>query len=195
MSFLVNCGDNDSKRAVTPGTNNNCVGSHCITNPNLNAIHGSLFVNTYMEKSNPGLYRDVLRNVFAVCDRIQVIDTGDFLETLLWSGLASSANRCSRTDGKAHLNVEFLPNNKANIIYAIVDDFGKVTDLFKRTLTLTSFTTEDGIRGFYALINDDQGHFSGLSFQFYGNLGSNSFEVDFLYNRQHMITFEMTRSF
>ena len=192
MSFLVNCGGNDSKKVVTTGTQPTCVGHDCPINPTV--INGSGFVNTFLEKSNPELYRDVLKDVFAVCDRVQIVDTGDFLESILLSGLASSTNRCSKTDGIAHLDVEFLPNNQANIIYEITDDFGRTTELFKRTVTLTSFTKDDGTRGFFALINNDHGRYSGLSFEFYGNLGSNQFEVDFLYNRQHMINFEMTRS-
>lgn len=176
MSFLVNCGGNDSKKVVTNPNPNNCVGSHCPTNPGVHG-EGSYFFNIKTHRHNSEAYRGLLKNVFKVCDRPQITINPDYLlESLVWSGIQSSTTRCSKMDELVHIEAELVSSDAVRIQYVIESDFGQEFLLFDKVLPLSKMKD-----GHYAHLKDDNGRFSNISFEFYGNIFSDQVELDLVY--------------
>jgi len=201
IAILANCGSNDSKRVVAPDNCQalgNCPVGPIGTNNPLNPANGQVRVyqSSNLNVYNAELYNDFLKSVYGSCDIPTIVPTGNLISTILLSGLASSATRCSKFNDRAFLEITLADHQQAQIRYDIQSSYLRGSagqNLIHQTVPLQLIKDNTAL---YADLNTNFAPYNfqrGVSMEIQGDINSNEFYVYLDYHGDEIANFVVHR--
>ncbi len=199
LAILVNCGDNESKKATTPTKPNCQLTNSCGGGGGGGGGGGqngfAVYHNGNFTIADSDHYDNFLKSVYGSCDAPFIFPSYNIWETLIISGLGSALNRCSKWNDDAHLEIAFVGEKRVHIKYYTISTFvGQRLKLIIDQVVDLEPKGEDSY--YYADLNAafyPSNFQRNVSIEFHGDITSDHFFVYLDYKREEVARFTVLR--